>query len=454
MRAVKLQTLASQIGGRTHSGETVVTGVALDSRRVQPGDLFVALPGARTDGHEFLNAAAEAGASAALVSHLSEAPIAQWVVDDVRRTLVELACQVRGDSRASVIGVTGSNGKTTVKEMLAGILSRVGACRATRGNLNNELGVPLTLCSLSPDDRFAVVEMGCGRPGDITLLASWARPAIGVVTNVGPAHLGGFGSLEAIARCKGELFRALPADGWAVINADDPFANIWEQQAAHCHILRFSLAGQPAELTGTLSSDGELDIELPSGVSIRARLPLPGQHNQINAVAAAAAAYAAGASPDAIRAGLEAVTPTAGRLQHRPGRNGSVILDDSYNANPASLRVALQTAAAEPGALWLALGDMAELGDAAADYHAEAGVLARELGVERLYAVGDLSAHAARAFGEHGYTFRSRSDLVEALRPGLAEGLRVLVKGSRSAGMEVVVQALVDETGREGVSCS
>ena len=453
MRPVKLQALASEMGGRVTRGDVSVSGVVLDSRRVRPGDLFVALPGHHADGHDFLEAAAAAGASAALVTRFTEVDLPQWCVSDPRRVLVELACQVRSMTHAAVVGVTGSNGKTTVKEMLAGILAHRGACQATVGNLNNELGVPLTLCSLAPEDRFAVVEMGCGRPGDINLLSSWARPVIGLVTNVGPAHLGEFGSLEAIARCKGELFAALPADGWAVINADDPFADTWEQQAAHCHILRFSLTGQSADITGTVRAPGVLAIELPDMASLEVHVPLPGRHNLANALAAAAAAYAAGATPDAIVAGLEGLTPTAGRLHTRAGRAGSVLIDDSYNANPASLRAALETAAAESGPLWLVLGDMGELGEAAPDYHAEAGALARDLGVARLYATGALSALAAEAFGEGGQTFASRTELIEAIRPDLTAGLRVLIKGSRSAQMDEVVQGLAADPERGGAPC-
>ena len=453
MRPVSLRTLAREIGGDCRGDEVRVAGAAIDSRRVHPGDLFIALPGAQTDGHDFVAAAAGAGATGALVTRFVDAGIAQWQVDDPRRALIELACRARGESRARVIGVTGSNGKTTVKEMLASILREMGPTRSTTGNQNNELGVPLTLCALDPDDRYAVVEMGCGRPGDIALLASWARPDVALVTNVGPAHLGGFGSVEAIARCKGELFAALPASGHAVINADDDFARSWEQQAAHCHIVRFSLAGRPAEVSGRPGSDGVLHIELPGGDTVDVALPLPGRHNQANALAAAAAAHAAGAGPDAIRTGLEQVAPVGGRLSEYPGIRGITVVDDSYNANPASLAAALHTLAASSEPLWLVLGDMAELGERAADYHAQAGALARELGVARVYGLGPLSALAVEAFASDGANraFADRNALLAALKEDLSGPVRVLVKGSRSARMETVVAGLLAE---EGAACS
>ncbi len=452
MEAMRLKALATELGGRCQGDDARITGVAIDSRAVRPGDLFIALPGARVDGHEFVAEAARAGAAAALVSHFVAADLPQWCVDDPRRLLVELACRVRSGSRATVIGLTGSNGKTTVKEMIAAILSRMGPTLATAGNQNNELGVPLTLCRLEPTHRFAVVEMGCGQPGDISLLASWARPQIGLVNNAGPAHIARFGSLEAIARCKGELFEALPSGAQAVINADDGFAAQWEQQAAHCHILRFSLNGQPAEISGELMPDGALRIRLPAG-ELTVRLLLPGAHNRANALAASAVAHAAGADLTAIKAGLEAVRPMAGRLQSLPGINGSEIIDDSYNANPVSLQAALEALTETSQPLWLVLGDMAELGEDAAALHAEAGRRARAMGVERLYALGPLAAQAAAAFGDSGRVYDDHAGLTAALQAAVTQDVRVLIKGSRSAAMDQVVRALVAPTSEGSAAC-
>jgi UDP-N-acetylmuramoyl-tripeptide--D-alanyl-D-alanine ligase len=453
MEAVRLLSLVTEFGGESRGGEVTVTGVAIDSRRVSPGDLFIALRGERIDGHECIDAAARAGAAAALVDHYTDAALPQWRVDNPQRVLIELACRARSASRARVVGVTGSNGKTTVKEMLAAILGRCGTTRATEGNLNNELGVPLTLCGIDPDDDFAIVEMGCGKPGDIALLASWARPWVGVVTHAGPAHLEGFGSVAAVADCKGELFEELPARGYAIVNADDPYAAVWEQKAAHCHIKRFSLDGHAADVTGVERADGRLEIRFEDA-AITAAVALPGRHNRANALAAAAAARAAGASLEAIADGLMAVAPVAGRLQYRDGLASMTLVDDSYNANPASLTAALETLTATGTPLWLVLGDMAELGDAGPALHRRAGEQARELGVERLFATGPLAAHAAEGFGAGGAGFATRAELVEAVKTAARPGINVLVKGSRSAAMDEVVAALAAGGSGEGRACS
>ena len=452
MRALRLRALAVEFGGEVHGSDALVAGVALDSRRAQPGDLFIALPGSQADGHAFVEAAAEGGAAAAMVTRFVDAALPQWRVSDPRRTLIELACRARSESAACVVGVTGSNGKTTVKEMLAAVLARMGPTHATEGNLNNELGVPLTLCRMEPADRYAVVEMGCGKPGDIGLLASWARPRVGLVTNAGPAHLGGFGSVEAVARCKGELFQALPDSGYAIINADDPHAALWEQKAAHCHIERFSLEGNAAEVNGEILADGRLKIRFADGELV-ASVPLPGRHNRVNALAAAAAARAAGADFKAIATGLSELEPVAGRLQALTGLNGSQLIDDSYNATPASLAAAMETLTAEAGPVWLVLGDMAELGDSAERLHTEAGEHARALGISRLFATGELSAHAVEAFGADGRWFADQSALIEATATALEPGVRVLVKGSRSAAMDRVVAALCEPGAAEGRAC-
>ncbi|MDR9432329.1 MAG: UDP-N-acetylmuramoyl-tripeptide--D-alanyl-D-alanine ligase [Spiribacter sp.] len=452
MRAVRLRVLATELGGRCRGDDIEITGAAIDSRRIQPGDLFIALPGEHADGHAFVEAAIEAGASAAMVRDFIAADVPQWRVDDPYRGLIELACWARASINARVIGVTGSNGKTTVKEMLARILNEQGATQATLGNLNNELGVPLTLCQLCPSSRYAVIEMGCGRTGDIALLASWARPDIGLVNNVSAAHLAGFGSVEAIAHCKGELFTALSADGYAVVNADDPYAALWEEQAAHCRIVRFSLRGEAAEVSGQVLEDGRLRVSFPAE-EITLSVPLAGRHNHYNALAAATTAWVAGASTTAIQAGLAQVEPVAGRLQTLQGPVGSQLINDSYNANPASLRAALETATTDDARVWLVLGDMAELGEDAGAFHFEAGLFARSLGVERLYTLGPLSAQAATAFGKNSYNAKDHAALIAQLHSDLRSDVRVLIKGSRAARMDQVVAALSEPTGKEGAAC-
>lgn len=444
MDAVALQSLAAELGGRCIGPRVIVSGVGIDSRSLAAGDLFVALPGSQADGHDFVSAAAAAGAAAVMVTHEVDTDLTQWVVEDTRRSLVELACWIRSQSQALTIGITGSNGKTTVKEMVSAILKQVGSTHASQGNFNNELGVPLTLCGLKAEHQYAVVEMGCARPGDIGLLASWARPRVGLVNNVGPAHLAGFGSVSAIAAGKGELFEALPAEGCAIINADDPFASFWEQQAAHCHILRFSLEGLPADVVGSISEDNQLQIQLPGQSELfSVHVPLAGRHNQLNALAAASVAAAMDIPVDAIVRGLEGVSAVAGRLVARPGIAGSELIDDTYNANPASLTAAMETVTAQyDGPVWLVLGDMAELGPDAEALHAAAGREARTLGFERLYALGPLSAHAAEAFGSQAMCFSDQEALINAVANALEDGVRVLVKGSRSARMERVIEAL------------
>ncbi len=452
MRAVRLKALATELGGRCQGDDVQITGVAIDSRQVTEGDLFIALPGQNADGHAYVAAAMANGAAAAMVTQFVEVDGPQWRVEDAHRSLIELACRTRAQVDAPVIGVTGSNGKTTVKEMISGILATLGPTHATHGNQNNELGVPLSLCQLSPTDHYAVIEMGCGRPGDINLLASWARPTIGVVNNAAAAHLAGFGSVAAIARCKGELFEALPAAGYAVINADDDYAGLWEEQAAHCHIVRFSLSGKPAEVSGEVIDDHQLKLTFPEFSMVVARR-LPGLHNAYNALAAATAAWAAGADAQAIAAGLANMQAVSGRLQILDGVAGSEIIDDSYNANPASLRAALATQTQAPAPLWLVLGDMAELGEAAVPSHTEAGQLARAYGVDRLYALGELSSHAASAFGSEGQVFSNHQTLIDQLQADLAPGVRVLVKGSRSARMDKVVAGLTATNSQEERAC-
>ena len=455
MDAVALQSLAAELGGRCMGSRVMVTGVAIDTRRLVKGDLFIALPGSQADGHDFISAAATAGAAAVMVSRGVETDLPQWVVEDTRRSLIELACWIRSQSQALTVGITGSNGKTTVKEMVSAILQEVGPTHASQGNFNNELGVPLTLCGLKAEHQYAVVEMGCARPGDIGLLASWVRPRVGLVNNVGPAHLAGFGSVSAIAAGKGELFEALPAEGCAVINADDPFASFWEQQAAHCHILRFSLEGLPADVVGSIGENNQLNIQFPEhSKPFAVRVPLPGRHNQLNALAAASVAAAMDIPVDAIVRGLEKVAAVAGRLITTAGMAGSELIDDTYNANPASLTAAMQTVTAQyDGSIWLVLGDMAELGPEAEALHAAAGREARALGFQRLYALGPLSAHAAEAFGTNAACFDNHDALIRALADALQKGVRVLVKGSRSAQMERVVTALSDSANAGGQLC-
>ena len=420
-------------------------GVSTDSRRDCTGALFFALRGPNFDGHDHVEAAARAGAVAAVTESSSAEGLPRIVVPDTRRALGRLAAEWRGRFDLPFVAVTGSNGKTTVKEMIASILRRRHRTLSTSGNLNTDIGLAGTLCGLDPEHRRGVVEMGANHPGEIAELARLCAPRVGVVTQCAPAHLEGFGSVAGVARAKGELFEALPSDGVGVVNADDAFAGFWTEQLGRREILRFGLespADVSAEFTpGELGS--RITLATPAGGAV-VELALPGRHNVMNALAATAAGLAIGEPLAAIREGLETMRPVPGRLCMRSLGGGSVLVDDTYNANPGSLRAALDVLAGRGGECWLALGDMAELGTAERELHAQAGRLARDRGVARLYGLGPLAAEAVRAFGPGGRHHPSHDALVAGLRADLRtkSPITVLVKGSRSMGMESVVRAL------------
>ncbi len=454
----RLSSLSGPLGARHRGADAAFAGVTTDSRRVRAGELFVALRGERFDGHDHVLSAARAGASGALVERYVAGGPGQLVVGDSRGALGDLARLWRRRFEVPVIGITGSNGKTTVKEMLTGILRARGPVLATEGNLNNDIGLPLTVCRLSDAHRAAVLEMGANHAGEIAYLAGVALPAVGVVTNAGAAHLEGFGSPEGVARAKGELFQSLPDDGCAVINADDRFAPLWREMARGCRRLEFGF-GAGAAVRACDREAGELDgdrlgtrfrLVTPAGEAPVA-LPLPGAHNVMNALAAGAAAHALGLDPETIRAGLEVVRPVSARLQVLRAAGGARVIDDTYNANPSSLQAGLEVLRSMHGRHWLVLGDMAELGQDAVLLHRQAGDQARAAGVERLYTLGALAGEACVAFGREGERFESPDLLVTALRGALAEDVSVLVKGSRTMRMERVVAALCgDGTGAAG----
>lgn len=416
------------------------TGVSVDTRTLAPGELFVALTGKRYDGHEFVQRAEAAGAAGVVASRPVETRLPQLRVADTGRALGSLARWWREQFEPRVAAVTGSNGKTTVKEMLAAICRRAGATLATRGNLNNEIGVPLTLFGLRPEHRYAVVEMGANHAGEIAYLTGITRPGVGIVTNAASAHLAGFGSLDGVARAKGELFEHLPADGVAVINADDEHAGTWRALAGDRRVMDFAVEADAA-CRARFEND-EAVIDTPAG-PVRARLSLPGRHNLANAAAAAAAAVAMGIDPERIGEGLADVRPVPGRLALATAAAGHRVIDDAYNANPDSLRAGIEYLVSLPGEHWLALGAMGELGEDAAELHAHAGRQARELGVDRLFAVGEPARPAVEAFGAGGEHFADQAGLIAAVRGQVHPGVCCLVKGSRSAGMERVVEALM-----------
>lgn len=448
---MRLAQAAQVLHAELKGADAHFASVSTDTRTLQPGALFVALRGPNFDGHDFVEQARTAGAAAALVSRAVDTTLPLLLVDDTRLALGRLAAAHRAASGVPLVAVTGSNGKTTVKEMIAAILAQRGPVLATRGNLNNDIGMPLTLLQLGAEHRFAVIEMGANHPGEIAYLTSIAQPTVALITNAGPAHLEGFGSVAGVARAKAEIYAGLGPDGTAVINADDAYAGLWNELAQFRRRAHFGLRPEaevradPADVRFEIGADrlwtsfrmltpaGETDI----------RLPLAGEHNVRNALAAAAAALAAGVGLAEIRAGLEGMQPVKGRLHLRPGLRGVRVIDDTYNANPASLLAGIQVLAACSGTRWLVIGDMAELGEGSAQLHRTVGEQARAAGIERLYALGEQSLGAVEAFGAGARHFGTQEELIAALETDLGQESVVLVKGSRRMRMERVVEALL-----------
>lgn len=430
--------------GSTAPVEATFAGVAIDTRKLVPGQLFVAIAGQRSDGHRHLAAARAAGAVAALVDRPIEDPLPQLVVADTVRALGDLARAWRRTLPTRVAALTGSNGKTTVKALTAAILAEAGPTRATPGNLNNEIGLPLTVLSLDPADRYAVLEMGAGQPGDIGWLTGIGLPHAALVNNVGPAHLQRLGSVAGVAREKATIYGGLPADGIAVLPADDPQLVLLRAAAGAHRILSFGLSAA-ADIRAT-DLEVEADVQRftlhAMGESAEVALALAGVHNVRNALAATALALALGASLDDAVLGLSQVTAVPGRLAPRPHRSGALIVDDSYNANPASVRAGIEALVGRGQRLIAVLGDMAELGPEGPALHRELGAWAAGQGVDALLALGPLGRETVAGAGAIGEHHEQLDALLAALRPRLAPGVTVLIKGSRSAGMERVVQAL------------
>jgi len=452
---MRLSAIALWARGHLIGADVDVMRVTIDTRKVQAGDLFVAIKGERVDGHDFLADAMARGAVAALVTRKVDSPLPQVVVDDTELALGDLASAVRAQTNVRVIGITGSNGKTTVKTLTASILSRHGRTHVNAGNYNNELGLPLTLLAMPQDTEFAVLEMGAGKPGDIAYLAAIARPDISLVNTIAPAHLERMGSVEGVAETKGALYQALPVDGVAIINADDAFASFFAGLAGSRRQLRFGLdhkADIGADIVDQRVDGSHFVLSTPVG-DADVHLPLAGRHNIANALAAASIALALDVPLDTIVEGLEQVPGVAGRLQLERMPAGWTLIDDSYNANPGSVGAAIDTLALADGERWLVLGDMAELGDNAVALHAGIGERARQQGIDRMFAVGPLSAAAIKAFGERGEHFADKPALTAALKQQLHGGVTCLIKGSRSAGMDQVVAALRGSKGNgEGAS--
>lgn len=459
MSMMRLSEAARAIPAELRGEDRAFDAVSTDTRTLAPRTLFVALEGERFDGHDFLGEAAAKRAAGALVqdsgSGIADAAgaLPLLVVENTRLALGTLAAYWRKKFSMPLVALTGSNGKTTVKEMLASILREAVAAEskipnpesrvlATRGNLNNDIGVPLTLLELGPGHRYAVVEMGMNHAGEIRYLTRLAAPDVALINNAGPAHLEFFGSVEAIARAKGEIFEGLTPGGTAVINADDHHAGLWRTLAGGRQVIDFGLS-RPAAVSARYALrylESEIVVRTPHGEA-QAVLKAPGLHNVRNALAASAAATALEVPAPAIARGLAGYAGIKGRMQRKTALHGATLIDDTYNANPESVRAAVAVLAQAPGARLLVLGDMGELGAGGAGMHAEIGTLARESGIERLLTLGELAAHAARAFGPGGRHFTRIEDLLAELENALAPDLTVLVKGSRFMQMERVVKA-------------
>ena len=445
MRMTTLATAAIALHADMRGTDVEFDRVATDTRTIQPGDLFVALKGENFDGHHFAQQALDNGAVAVMIaadSGCSAQPA--LLVDDTRLALGQLAAWWRTQMPARLVAITGSNGKTTVKEMLASILraaSSSAAVLSTQGNFNNDIGMPLTLLRLRPEHVYGVIEMGMNHSGEIDYLTRLARPDVALVNNAGAAHVGMLGSVENVARAKGEIFAGLGDGGTAVINADDANAGLWRALAGKHPILDFGLEHGAVRGSYRASARGsEVTAATPIG-PLQFSLHVAGEHNVRNALAAAAAALALGVGASAIVDGLSRFEGVAGRLQFKLALHGATLIDDTYNANPDSVNAALAVLAAIPGKKIVVLGDMGELGEDAAAMHADIGRAARAANVNRLLALGEMSAAAVTTFGAGAMHFERIEELLAELENRLDAEVTVLVKGSRFMQMERVVKS-------------
>lgn len=460
MSALKFKQIAQQLQGQLLAAfgvennqaadNPLVKNVVTDTRQIQPGDLYVALKGDRFDGNQFVADAVNKGAVAAVISEDStqqeNLAIPRIAVKDTRAALGLIARINRRAFTGPVVAITGSAGKTTTKNMLASIFATSGEVLATRGNYNNEIGVPLTLLRLESQHRAAVIEMGAARRGDIRYLCQFAEPTIAVLTSVLPAHIEGFGSLDAVAETKGEIFQSLPDDGVAIMNADSPYFSMWKNSVT-CKLYTFGLKPSADFTARDIDSDASGSrflLVTPVG-EIPLHLPLPGRHSIVNALAAAAAAFAANLNLRQIQEGLQRFVGETGRLTRHERDDGLIVIDDSYNANPGSVQAAIDVLVNATGRKILALGHMAELGADAERLHIEVAAYALSQGIDALWITGEFASVMAARFGVNAKPFDDRNALAEYAKTHLSSGDTILIKGSRSAGMEAVVHELLPE---------
>ena len=437
---LSLSDIASMAEGKLVGEDVSVSGISIDTRSIKFGDLFIALQGERYDAHDFIDETVEQIAKAVFVHKNIESKLPKIIVDDTLAGLTRFAKAWRKKVNPKLVAITGSNGKTTVKQMCHSILSHAGSTCFTKGNLNNHIGVPLTLLTLRKQHEYAVIEMGANHFGEIDHLSKLAEPDVAIINNAGPAHLEGFGSIAGVANAKGEIINGVVEGGAIVLNADDVYLDVWLAKSSHLKVITFGINNN-ANIKGELKDDEILFIAT-ANTSFEVKLSIPGKHNAYNALAAIAATYALGISPQVMKEGLENATPAAGRLQIKKAVLGATVIDDTYNANPASLQAAIDVLCAQSKEPWLVLGDMGELGADAKAIHAQMGINAKAAGVKKLFALGDLSQNAVEKFGSNAFHFQDHESLTKELIAQLNSDSCILVKGSRAMHMEDVVKVL------------
>jgi UDP-N-acetylmuramoyl-tripeptide--D-alanyl-D-alanine ligase len=448
-----LSEIAKSLNGTLIGADAKICGVSIDTRTLQTGNLYIAIAGKNFDGHDFVNSAQAAGTVAVLTHKKLDTNLPQVLVENTHSALGELAAVWREKMPAKIVGVTGSNGKTTTKEMLAAILSVNDSILFTQGNLNNDIGVPLTLLKLSPENRFAVIEMGANHVGEIAYTSKLTNADVVIITNVGAAHLEGFGDVKGISRAKGEIVETLNPNGVAVLNRDDAFFDYWQNVAGTRKIRSFGLHENADVRAENINEKIEnyqfltcFDL-ICANEKISVNLPLAGNHNVLNALAATAATFSLGISLEQIKQGLESMSPVKGRMQLLRGNLGSTIINDTYNANTSSLQAALDVLQKCDGEHWVILGAFGELGENSENIHFEMGETLKNVGVKRLFAVGELTKNTVAAFGENTTHFETQTDLITAVQNLLTGNETILIKGSRSQRMENVTAALTEFTG-------
>jgi UDP-N-acetylmuramoyl-tripeptide--D-alanyl-D-alanine ligase len=442
-----LQEVQTLTGGQLSGADVTFDGVSIDSRSIKTGELFIAISGENFNGNNFVSAAAEKHAAAAIITEKVDTSLPTLQVEDGRIALGKLGACNRDLSEARVIALTGSQGKTTVKEMTASILACCGEVLKTFGNLNNDFGAPLTLLKLEAKHQFAVIELGANAPGEIAYSSALTKPHIAHITNIAPTHLEGFGDLDGVARAKGEIWESLTDDGIAVLNLDDAYGGQWMEKLKGRNFVSISALGKAnadykvAEMHFDDAMHSIFELITPQG-SIEIKLPLPGQHNVANAIAAAALSMQAGAGLNDVKQGLEGMHSVNGRMNIVAGLNNSILIDDSYNASPSSFEAAIDVLAQHEGTTIIAMGEMGELGAEADQAHADIGLYAKDKGIDYLFGIGALSEAALSAFAGEGKICLELDELAQHLKPMLNQQVKVLIKGSRSAGMDKLVQLL------------